>query len=1646
MIKRALKKLAVLTFVSALLIPSSGNPQTPPVVFLLIDDESIDSGSETIEEISFNPPFCGKEKPEDDKGKPDICVNSDISEDAGSGLITPLFSRGVTDITPFSGLVLSTGQVGDEGLFSVGLSATDLDAFIADTLPNSQLDPIFGLPLGEEEINGLVGKIVCAKVKDSDVSDLSGGELNVQGAYRGLTAFEVTSVSPNPEGGSNLPLITVDLLPSSEVQTICEDKPTITATVEPPANTAGWNNSDVTVSFTCTDHLSGIESCTDPITVTTEGSGQVVSGTAVDLAGNTATVDVALNIDKTPPILSISVGAVVNDPTPQISGDFSDSGSGVDVSQLVIRLDGFDVTAQANVTASGFTFTPTIPLSEGSHTVSVIILDLATNLASASSIFTVDFTPPAITNLAPADGDIVTTATLQISADFSDNLSGINLSSVQILVDGVDQTAEANITASGFTLQVAAFSADSHSVSISVSDIAGNFASDSSTFTVSLGPQLDPIGDKIVDVGSSLSFTVSATNSGGGAVTFSVTPLPLPANATFNVVTGLFTFSPGDTQVGSIDLTFAATSDGKSDSETITITVPPLPGVTSLQGRVLTTNSAPLENVRLVVGTVETFSNANGEYFLNNILSGEQRLLIDASTVDPSLGTFATVPETVTLIPGAANVLEPPIFLLPLDVASGDPVAPTLFATVTSSPVVIDGETFEPVTLTVPAGTAFNEETGEPFTGIVHISRITDPALGPRPMPEDIEPSVYIALQPFGVKYVPRARISFPNVEGFAPGSIMDIFALDHDTGVFEKIGEGVVSDDGSVINSIGGIVKSNSWHATVPPPPITGESTDNNSTNQDKGKETSCPCGSEVSVQSGAFSENHTLASYRSLGVSRSVQLIYNSASANPRPILSIESRIGGRTPAPLTMSSTLTVGGIDQGFEVFAQPSAALIRPAAQFDGSSFSTGLYPFTFTVHCNFPISRRSRSLDGNVLVQNEISSPFGPGWTLVSLHRIHFNADGSLLLTTGDGSISVFAPNGPDTFDSPPGDFSTLTRNPNGTFTRRMKDGTLFSFDTEGRQTSLTDRNGNETTYTYDGSDRLQTITDPAELVTTFNYGPDDLISGVTDPAGRTTQFLHDTEGNLTQITDPDGSVRTFDYQPLSHLMVSQTRKRGFTTQYEYDFAGRFSNTVRADGSISDLLAKQTLGLVDPSGGQGTETNPAPPPPLVSQIQSALTDAKGNVTSFDTDTFGATTSQTDSLGNLTLIERDSNSNPTKITRPNGAVLTMSYDTQANLLTSTDPVGATTTFTYEPNFNQVTSITDPKGNPTTISYDANGNPIEITDTLNNKTQMTYDSRGLLTSVTSAVGEPEENTTTFTYDTNGNLLTTTDPLNNTTILEYDSAGNVSNSTDAEVRVTEFTYDSMNRLVSVLDPNNGVTSYSYDNKGNLTEVTDAKNQTTTFAYDEMDRLVSATNPLNLTETFSYDANGNLISTTNRNAQILNFDYDALNRLTKKTLPPTSTEIGPQDTVFNYDSVGNLIAVVNPTIGVFNQYDSANRLISSLSTTEEVLGGTVQLINTPITIDENNVQFEGRTLQVNGTTLTVSGPHTFANLILSNGAVLTHSPTTATEIRKLEIIVSGTLQIDSTSRIDVTGRGFLGAHRPGNPFGSHGVTVGFQ
>jgi hypothetical protein len=42
-----------------------------------------------------------------------------------------------------------------------------------------------------------------------------------------------------------------------------------------------------------------------------------------------------------------------------------------------------------------------------------------------------------------------------------------------------------------------------------------------------------------------------------------------------------------------------------------------------------------------------------------------------------------------------------------------------------------------------------------------------------------------------------------------------------------------------------------------------------------------------------------------------------------------------------------------------------------------------------------------------------------------------------------------------------------------------------------------------------------------------------------------------------------------------------------------------------------------------------------------------------------------------------------------------------------------------------------------------------------------------------------------------------------------------------------------------------------------------------------------------------------------------------------------------------------------------------------------------------------------------IDGATVAIDGPHAFNSLLLTNGAVLTHSPCTATEMHKLDLTV---------------------------------------
>lgn len=81
--------------------------------------------------------------------------------------------------------------------------------------------------------------------------------------------------------------------------------PVLRSSLSAAPNAAGWFKTPVVVSFSCTDTVSEVRSC-GPGTTVGEGAGQLVTGVAVDYAGNqTSTVVGPLNVDLTAPVVSI---------------------------------------------------------------------------------------------------------------------------------------------------------------------------------------------------------------------------------------------------------------------------------------------------------------------------------------------------------------------------------------------------------------------------------------------------------------------------------------------------------------------------------------------------------------------------------------------------------------------------------------------------------------------------------------------------------------------------------------------------------------------------------------------------------------------------------------------------------------------------------------------------------------------------------------------------------------------------------------------------------------------------------------------------------------------------------------------------------------------------------------------------------------------------------------------------------------------------------------------------------------------------------------------------------------------------------------------------------------------------------------------
>ncbi len=126
-----------------------------------------------------------------------------------------------------------------------------------------------------------------------------------------------------------------------------------------------WNNTDVTISFTAYDALSGVDFTTpysSPLSFNTEGAAQTQDVTVTDKAGNSKTfTSQEVNIDKTKPVVTITVpeqgeGYILNqlvianwgaeDPLSGINSAIGTVASGLPINTSSVGTKSFTVTAE----------------------------------------------------------------------------------------------------------------------------------------------------------------------------------------------------------------------------------------------------------------------------------------------------------------------------------------------------------------------------------------------------------------------------------------------------------------------------------------------------------------------------------------------------------------------------------------------------------------------------------------------------------------------------------------------------------------------------------------------------------------------------------------------------------------------------------------------------------------------------------------------------------------------------------------------------------------------------------------------------------------------------------------------------------------------------------------------------------------------------------------------------------------------------------------------------------------------------------------------------------------------------------------------------------------------------------------------------
>jgi RHS repeat-associated protein len=462
----------------------------------------------------------------------------------------------------------------------------------------------------------------------------------------------------------------------------------------------------------------------------------------------------------------------------------------------------------------------------------------------------------------------------------------------------------------------------------------------------------------------------------------------------------------------------------------------------------------------------------------------------------------------------------------------------------------------------------------------------------------------------------------------------------------------------------------------------------------------------------------------------------------------------------------------------------------------------------------------------------------------------------------------LYVQNG-SSYIAPPGYYSQLTKNPDGTYSERFADGTVYDYsrpDSQGVATleSESDANGDTMRFVYNDQEQLTTVYDTLGRPIQYTYNATGELTQVQDYLGRTVTFTYDANGNMNSVTTP----------AVTGTPTGNNFPTGTTTRYTYDADHRMTSmtapdevadggpprlqmTYDASGRVTSLIEGGTNSSTVPAGGTitytyqtlGTPTGPSDT--TTATRQTTVTDRDGNETIYDFNQYNEAIS-IDQLNNrdirsgdpssyLTTFKYDTNYRMTQETLPAGNTYTYTYDSsnpsrflQGDLLSETETPDAarggdqssiTTTYTYEPIYDQVHTMTEPRGNdPSYVPQNGGAQSAArytTTYTYDYQEGTNYAALGAILGITasavqaelSAAGIPmglgDINHDGVTNQIAGNLIREQDPT--VTLLPGSGEAAVEGTTQQPI-VTLYTYNQFGQMTSTTDPEGNVTTYTY------------------------------------------------------------------------------------------------------------------------------------------------------------------------------------------------------------------------------------------